>query len=104
MICYVVIDTNVLVSALLSSHEDAATVQVLKTMLTGDIIPVYSDEILTQSVTESERLDHLMWFLIVIRIKYKVLSWLKITSAVPCLLPTSPSSSFKSSSVSKQTE
>ena len=48
MICYVVIDTNVLVSALLSSHEDAATVQVLKTMLTGDIIPVYSDEILTE--------------------------------------------------------
>lgn len=37
MICYVVIDTNVLVSALLSSHEDAATVQVLKIMLTGDI-------------------------------------------------------------------
>ena len=26
MICYAVIDTNVLVSALLSSHEDAATV------------------------------------------------------------------------------
>ena len=48
MICYAVIDTNVLVSALLSSHEDAATVQVLKTIFAGNIIPVYSDEILAE--------------------------------------------------------
>ncbi len=48
MICYAVIDTNVLVSALLSSHEDAATVQVLKTMFNGGIIPVYSEEILAE--------------------------------------------------------
>ena len=48
MICYAVIDTNVLVSALLSSHEDAATVQVLKTMFGGGIIPVYSEEILAE--------------------------------------------------------
>lgn len=31
MICYAVIDTNVLVSALLSSRDDTATVQVLGT-------------------------------------------------------------------------
>ena len=48
MICYAVIDTNVLVSALLSSHEDAATVQVLKIMFSGGIIPVYSEEILNE--------------------------------------------------------
>lgn len=48
MICYAIIDTNVLVSALLSSHEDAATVQVLRTMFAGDIVPVYSDEILAE--------------------------------------------------------
>lgn len=48
MICYAVIDTNVLVSALLSSHEDAATVQVLKKMFCGGIIPVYSEEILAE--------------------------------------------------------
>lgn len=30
MICYAVIDTNVLVSALLSSHKDAATVRVIE--------------------------------------------------------------------------
>ena len=29
MICYAVIDTNVIVSALLSSHSDAATVQLV---------------------------------------------------------------------------
>lgn len=46
MICYAVIDTNVLVSALLSSHFDAATVQVVNRMIGGEIIPVYSREIL----------------------------------------------------------
>lgn len=45
MICYAVIDTNVLVSALLSSKEDAATVQVVSRLLDGEIIPVYSNEI-----------------------------------------------------------
>lgn len=45
MICYAVIDTNVLVSALLSSNENAATVQVAAKMLAGDIIPLYSNKI-----------------------------------------------------------
>ena len=45
MICYAVIDTNVLVSALLSSKEDAATVQILGKVINGEIIPVYSNAI-----------------------------------------------------------
>ena len=45
MICYVVIDTNVLVSALLSSKDDTATVQVLSKVIIGEIIPVYSNVI-----------------------------------------------------------
>lgn len=45
MICYAVIDTNVLVSALLSSKNDTATVQVLGKVITGEIIPVYSNVI-----------------------------------------------------------
>lgn len=45
MTCLAVIDTNVLVTALLSGREDAATVQVVKNMLTGIIIPIYSNEI-----------------------------------------------------------
>lgn len=45
MICYAVIDTNVLVSALLTSKDDAATVQVLGKVLSGEIIPVYSNPI-----------------------------------------------------------
>ena len=44
----VVIDTNVLVSALLSKHEDAATVQVLNAVFDGTIIPVFNDEILNE--------------------------------------------------------
>ena len=45
---YAVIDTNVLVSALLSSHEDAATVQVVKRMFLGAFIPLYSEQIMAE--------------------------------------------------------
>lgn len=48
MICYAVTDTNVLVSALLSNHSDTATVQFVGRMIRGDIIPVYSDEIMRE--------------------------------------------------------
>ena len=48
MKCFAVIDTNVLVSALLSSKEDAATVQVAMKMLAGEIIPLYSRDILAE--------------------------------------------------------
>lgn len=41
----VIIDTNVLVSALLSSHEDSATVRLLMMLLDGRIIPVITDGI-----------------------------------------------------------
>lgn len=46
MIYYAVIDTNVLVSALLSSHPDAATVQVVDKLFEGSVIPLFSQEIL----------------------------------------------------------
>ena len=48
MIYYAVIDTNVLVSALLSSHDDAATVQIINKIYDGSIIPVFSNEILAE--------------------------------------------------------
>lgn len=48
MIYYVVIDTNVIVSALLSSNSDSATVQLIGRMISGDIIPVYSNEIMQE--------------------------------------------------------
>ena len=44
----IVIDTNVIVSALLSKHADASTVQVFQALLTDRITPVYNDEILTE--------------------------------------------------------
>ena len=45
---YAVIDTNVIVSALLSSHDDSAVVIVFNMLINGDIIPIYSDDILTE--------------------------------------------------------
>lgn len=46
--CFVVVDTNVLVSALLSGREDAATVQLVARMLTGAFTPVYSGAMLAE--------------------------------------------------------
>ena len=46
MICCAVIDTNVLVSALISNHADVATVQLVGRLISGEIVPVYSDEIM----------------------------------------------------------
>lgn len=45
---YVVIDTNVLVSALITRNENSPTVQILRFIANGNIIPVYSDEIVKE--------------------------------------------------------
>ena len=45
---FAVIDTNILVSALLSSKNDSATVKVMEKVLQKKIIPVYSEEIFTE--------------------------------------------------------
>lgn len=44
----VVIDTNIIVSALLSKHEDASTVKVVEALYEGKIIPLYNNEILNE--------------------------------------------------------
>jgi putative PIN family toxin of toxin-antitoxin system len=48
MKCYAVVDTNVIVSALLSKNDDAATVRVFRAMLQGQITPLYHEEILAE--------------------------------------------------------
>jgi len=48
MKCYAVIGTNVLVSALMSKNENSATVRVLEHLLSRNIIPIYSKEILQE--------------------------------------------------------
>lgn len=48
MKCYAVIDTNVLVSSLLSKHETSATFQIMLHLISGSIIPVYSNEIMAE--------------------------------------------------------
>ena len=55
MKCYAVVDTNVLVSALLSSHVDAATVQVVSKLFSGEIMPLYSNEIMEEYINVLHR-------------------------------------------------
>ena len=45
---YVVFDTNVIVSALLTSHPDSPTATLLNMVLDGTIIPLYSEEIISE--------------------------------------------------------
>jgi putative PIN family toxin of toxin-antitoxin system len=45
---YAVIDTNVIVSALLSRHHDSATVKILDYLYDRVIIPVYNNEIIEE--------------------------------------------------------
>lgn len=45
---YAVIDTNVLLSALLSKNKDSATVKVLDAVFSGKIIPLYHQDILIE--------------------------------------------------------
>ncbi len=45
---YAVFDTNVLVSALISRQADTAVVLALEALLSGEVIPLYNNEILTE--------------------------------------------------------
>ncbi|MBO7415971.1 MAG: putative toxin-antitoxin system toxin component, PIN family [Bacteroidaceae bacterium] len=48
MIIHVVIDTNVLISALISKKKNSATVLLLEKLFDEEIIPVYNHEILKE--------------------------------------------------------
>jgi putative PIN family toxin of toxin-antitoxin system len=48
MKCCAVVDTNVIVSALLSKKDDTATVQVFRAMLEGQFTPLYHQDILAE--------------------------------------------------------
>ena len=45
---YAVIDTNVVVSALITKHRDSSTVKVLKAVLEGKVVPVLNNDILKE--------------------------------------------------------
>ena len=45
---YAVIDTNVLVSAMLAKHQDSAPLLILENLFSRQIIPMYNDEILAE--------------------------------------------------------
>lgn len=44
----VVVDTNVIISALLSKHANASTTQVLTALYDGKFTPIFNDEILAE--------------------------------------------------------
>lgn len=46
--CYAVFDTNVLISALLTKRTDTATARVVDAISSGDIVPLYNQEILDE--------------------------------------------------------
>ena len=48
MKCCAVVDTNVLVAALLSKRDDSATVRVIRAMISGEFIPLYHEDILAE--------------------------------------------------------
>lgn len=45
---FVVIDTNIIVSAFLSSKDDSATVQVMEKVFRQEVTPIYSKEIFAE--------------------------------------------------------
>ncbi len=52
---FAVIDTNVIVSALLSTKDDSATVQVIEKVFRKEIIPIYSDIIFREYINVLNR-------------------------------------------------
>ena len=52
---FAVIDTNVLVSALLTQKGDTATVKIIEKVLLGEIKPIYSSEIIKEYRTVLSR-------------------------------------------------
>lgn len=48
MSLHVVIDTNVIVSAMITPHPNASTVQVMRAISQRKIIPVYNEEIIAE--------------------------------------------------------
>lgn len=48
MQCYAVVDTNVIVSALITKNPDSHPRQVFRAMISGDIIPLYHSDILQE--------------------------------------------------------
>ncbi len=72
MLCYAVIDTNVLVAALISKNPNSPTVEVLEAIHDGRIVPLYHSEMITEYNDvlrrpkfhqSAERVDHIVNFM-----------------------------------------
>lgn len=72
MLCYAVIDTNVLVAALISKNPNSPTVEVLEAIHDGRNVPLYHSEMITEYNDvlrrskfhqSAERVDHIVNFI-----------------------------------------
>lgn len=45
---YAVVDTNVIVSAMLSKNLDSNTIKILSSIISGNLIPIYNQEIIDE--------------------------------------------------------
>lgn len=72
MLCYAVIDTNVLVAALISKNPNSPTVEVLEAIHDGRIVPLYHSEMIAEYSDvlrrskfhqSTERVDHIVNFI-----------------------------------------
>lgn len=72
MLCYAVIDTNVLVAALISKNPSSPTVEVLEAIHDGRIVPLYHSEMIAEYNDvlrrskfnqSAERVDHIVNFI-----------------------------------------
>lgn len=72
MLCYAVIDTNVLVAALISKNPNSPTVEVLEAIHDGRIVPLYHSEMIAEYNDvlrrskfhqSAERVDHIVNFI-----------------------------------------
>ena len=52
---FAVIDTNVIVSAILSHFDDAATVLIMRKVFAGEIVPIFNADIISEYATVLKR-------------------------------------------------
>ena len=48
MIYYAVIDTNVLISSLITTNFESPTISIIREITKGNIVPIYSDYLMTE--------------------------------------------------------
>jgi uncharacterized protein len=80
---YAVIDTNIIVSAMITHNSDAATVKVLESLFTHRFTPLYNDEI----ISEYEEVLHRTKFMLAEEPIRTVIDYVKTNGIVSSRFP-----------------